>query len=391
MANVKIGVVGCGTIAEIYVNNFVKNIHNVDVAACSDIYADKAADFAQRYGIPKSCTYEEMLADPEIQIIFNLTVPAVHYDLNMKALAAGKHVYCEKPFGVNYEEVVKQVEFAKEKGLILTCAPDTFLGYGVQTARWIIDRGEIGDVVSFTANMMYNGTDLWHPTAEFYYSPGGGPMMDMGGYFMTALTYLLGPVKKVYCVNRIGKTERKIHGKMFPVQVPTTYACVVEMVSGAIGNVNMSFDVWHTDCPNIEIFGKEGSIQVPDPNGFGGKVFLIRGKEIEEVVEALPPETPTFEKMFAMMKQNRASYHEVTDSPFPKCERDNMRGVGMSDLCSALSTGRPWRVSGEQAQHIAEFLEGVFKSVEEDKPYYMTTTFTRTEPMPENVPLYAVD
>jgi predicted dehydrogenase len=391
MEKTKLGVVGCGTIAEVYVDNLVHRVSNVDVVACNDIDQKKAEVFAEKYGIPKACSYEEMLADPEIAVILNLTIPAVHYDLNMKALAAGKHVYCEKPFGVSFEEVEKQLDFAKEKGLILTCAPDTFLGYGVQTARKLMDEGAIGDPVSFTANMMYNGTDLWHPTAEFYYAPGGGPLWDMGGYFLTALTYLVGPIKKISAFSRIGKAERKIHGRMVKVEVPTTYTIIMEMASGAIGNVNMSFDVWHTDCPNIEIFGKDGAIQIPDPNGFGGKVFLIRGKEVEEKVEALDPATEPFGKLRVMAMSTREAYREVTDSPFPPVDRLNMRGVGVSDLCAALQLGRENRVSGEQAKHIAEALEGVEISVREGRPYEMTTSFTRTAPMPQNVELFTVD
>lgn len=390
MSKTKIGVLGCGTIADVYVGNLVERVDNVEVAACSDVRPEAAKALSEKYHIPRVRSFEEMLADPEIVLILNLTIPAVHYDLNMKALAAGKHVYCEKPFAVTFEEVQKSMSFAAEKGLLLTCAPDTFLGYGVQTARKLIDEGEIGAPVGFSANMMYNGPDLWHPTAEFYYAPGGGPMLDMGPYYLSALCYLLGPIKSIFCVSRKGREERLIHGKMIPVEIPTSYACVVEMASGAVGNVNMSFDVWHSDLPKIEIYGQSGALSVPDPNMFGGKVSLIRGGEVEEVVNGT--QGGPFDKLIAMMRGTAEAYHEVADSPFPQPdERLNMRGLGVSDACAALSEGRGVRVRGEMAMHIAEALEGVDISAREGRPYIMTTSFERTAPMPENVPLYAVD
>jgi len=390
MKKVKIGVVGCGTIADVYVDNLVNRVDNVDVAACCDVRPEAAQALSEKYHIPRVCSFDEMISDPEIVLILNLTIPSAHYDLNMKALAAGKHVYCEKPFAVTFGEVQKSMAFAQEKGLLLTCAPDTFLGYGVQTGRKLIDEGQIGAPVGFSANMMYNGTDLWHPTAEFYYAPGGGPMLDMGPYYLSALCYMLGPIKSIYCVSRKGREERRIHGRMVKVEVPTYYACVVEMASGAIGNVNMSFDVWHSDLPKIEIYGQTGAIQVPDPNMFGGKVFLIRGGEVEREVEGI--DGAPFEKLFAMVRGVAKAYHEVTDSPFPEPEgRLNMRGVGVSDACAALAEGRGVRVRGEMVMHIAEALEGVEISAREGRPYLMTTSFERTAPMPENVPLYAVE
>lgn len=281
----KIGIIGCGTISETYLKNLMVKFDNLQVVACADIVEEKAKQTSEKFNIPKFCNVEQLLADSEVDIVVNLTIPAVHHKVNMQALTAGKHVYCEKPLALSLEDANEAVAFAAEKGLILASAPDTFLGAGVQTCRKLIDDGAIGKPVGFTANMTSPGVDLWHPAPDFYYKKGGGPMWDMGPYYLTALISLLGPIKQISCLATVARQERKMFdGHMVEVEVPTHYAGIAEFCSGVVGNVNMSFDVWHSRLPLIEIFGTGGSIEVPDPNMFNGSVIYCDASRVQEAV-----------------------------------------------------------------------------------------------------------
>ncbi|HEX8833585.1 MAG TPA: Gfo/Idh/MocA family oxidoreductase, partial [Abditibacteriaceae bacterium] len=272
-ASTKIGIIGVGNISGAYFNtNKVFNFF--DIIACADIDVERAKSKAAEHDIAKGCSVAELLADPEIEAVINLTIPAAHGPVMIQALEAGKHVYNEKPLTVTREEAQQALAIAERKGLLIGCAPDTFLGGGHQTCRKIIDDGWIGTPVAVTAFMMGRGHEGWHPSPEFYYKAGGGPMFDMGPYYLTALVNLLGPVRRVTGSTRASFPQRKITsqplaGTMIDVDVDTHIAGVFDFHSGVIGTIVTSFDVYHADLPPIQIFGSLGTLSVPDPNGFG--------------------------------------------------------------------------------------------------------------------------
>jgi predicted dehydrogenase len=210
MNKVKVGIIGCGNISDIYFRNLMQTFQITEVAACADLIAERAAEKAKEFNVPKACSVEELLADPEIRIVVNLTIPAAHTEINLAALNAGKHVHCEKPLAITREDGKKVMDLAKEKGLLAGCAPDTFLGGGLQTCRKLVDDGWIGAPVAATAFMTCHGHESWHPSPEFYYQVGGGPMFDMGPYYLTALVSLLGPARRVTGSARISFPQRTI-------------------------------------------------------------------------------------------------------------------------------------------------------------------------------------
>jgi predicted dehydrogenase len=287
MGRVKVGIIGCGNISDIYLKNCTKVFDNLEVVACADLIMDRAKAKAEAYNIPKACTVEELLADPEIEIVINLTIPKAHAEVCLAALEAGKNVYVEKPLAISREDGKKIIETAKKKGLLVGGAPDTFLGGGIQTCKKIIDDGWIGEPIAATAFMVCHGHESWHPDPEFYYKLGGGPMFDMGPYYLTALVSLMGPIRRVTGSARITFPERLItsqpkYGTKITVDVPTHVAGIMDFESGAIGTILTSFDVWGSQLPRIEIYGSAGSMIVPDPNKTaGGLVFPIWLKPYE--------------------------------------------------------------------------------------------------------------
>lgn len=331
MKKMKVGIIGCGNISQAYFNA-VKTFRMLDIIACSDINMDAAKAKAEENKV-KALTVDELLADKEIQAVINLTIPAVHVEIGMKALNAGKHVHSEKPLGVDLAEARKLIALAEKKNLKVGCAPDTFLGGGSQTCRKIIDSGIIGRPVSGTISFMGRGPEGWHPNPAFFYLKGGGPMLDLGPYYMTTLVNLLGPVKKV-CAMTSKAFDKRLDthpnnfGKLHPVEIPTHYAGVLEMHSGAIITVTVSFDVkaGHGHNP-IEIYGTEGTLFVPDPNTFGGPVRLrtLKSTEAKEI-----PLTHGYET--------------------------NMRGIGLADIACAIEKKRAHRCSGELAYHVLEVM-----------------------------------
>ena len=289
MKPVKVGVIGCGNISAAYLKA-AKTFPVLDIVALSDMNAEAAAARSAEFGIPAR-SVEETLADPDIEIILNLTVPKAHVEVGLRALDAGKHVHSEKPLGVNVAEARKLLAAAKAKGLRLGSAPDTFLSGAQQRARQVVDEGLIGRPVGGTAFFMCPGHERWHPSPAFYYLPGGGPMLDMGPYYVTALVNLLGPVEKVVGVATRTRAERTItseplNGQRIPVEVATHVTGVLQFVSGAAVSVTMSFDVLSHKHVPIEIYGEAGSLIVPDPNHFDGKVQLSTVKNEWNVGEA---------------------------------------------------------------------------------------------------------
>jgi predicted dehydrogenase len=359
MGKIKAGIIGCGNISEIYFTNGKALFEGLEVAACADLDLARAKAKAEKHGVI-AYSVEELLADPQIQLVINLTIPKVHAKVNLQALHAGKHVYVEKPFAVTREEAQEVIQLAKEKGLLVGTAPDTFLGGGIQTCIKLIQDGEIGVPVAATAFMLCGGHESWHPDPEFYYQAGGGPMFDMGPYYLTALVALLGPIQRVTGSARITYPERKItsqpkNGQKIQVEVPTHVAGVLDFQSGAIGTIITSFDVpGGQSLPNIEIYGSKGTLSVPDPNGFGGIVKL---------------------------RNNGSS--EWKEIPLTHGFQGNCRGIGAADMAQAILQGRKHRASGALGYHVLEAMIGIHHASAEGKHYNMQSNCELPDPLPE--------
>lgn len=332
----------------------------LEIAACADMDRAAAEKKAAEFGVLRVLGVEELLADEAIDLVLNLTVPKAHAPVTLAALEAGKHVYLEKPLAVTREDGLAILRLAKKKKLQVGCAPDTFLGWGLQTARKAIDDGAIGKPVAFQAYMMCPGHEHWHPNPEFYYERGGGPMLDMGPYYLTALLNCLGSVKRVMGMASVAIEERTIssspkRGKKIKVETPDHVTGLIEFEQGAVGTIVTSFATRFAqyDGKNpITIFGTDGTLLVPDPNGFGGPVKL-RKKEDADFVE-LPA-------MFA---------HQYE------------RSVGLAEMALAIRDGRTARAGGEQAMAVLDLMLGFLDSSESGKAYEPVVEYVRPAPLP---------
>jgi predicted dehydrogenase len=363
---VRIGIIGCGNISAIYLTNS-KHFANIKVVAVADLDAERARTRAAEYGLPKACSVAELLADPQIEIVINLTIPQAHAEVALAALQAGKSVYNEKPLAVSREDGQRLVELARAKGLRVGGAPDTFLGAGIQTCRRLIDDGIIGTPVAATAFMLSPGHESWHPSPEFYYQVGGGPMFDMGPYYLTALVALLGPARRVTGSARVTRPTRTITsqpkaGQTIHVEVPTHIAGVIDFASGPVATLVTSFDVVASSPPPIEIYGTEGTLLVPDPNTFGGPVRLRRVGE-----------------------------REWRDVPLTHGYAGNSRGLGVADLAAALRSGRPHRASGELAFHVLDLMHAFHDASREGRHIDVTSDAARPAPLPLGLPEWQID
>jgi predicted dehydrogenase len=355
-----IGVVGCGNISDIYLQN-CKRFDLLKVMACSDLDPARAQAKFEAHGVPRVCSTEEMLADPDIDTILDLTPPQQHFELGMKALEAGKHLYSEKPLALRREDGRKLLETAQARDLRIGCAPDTFLGAGLQTCRKIIDAGEIGTPVAAVAFMLCRGHELWHPDPEFFYQPGGGPVFDMGPYYITALVSLLGPVGRVTAGAKTTFPERVVatgpkQGQKFAANVPTHFAGLLEFLGGAMCTLTMSYDVWHHQLPPIEIYCTDGSLGVPDPNTFDGPVRMRTGRGK------------------AWRKVNPTHGYE-----------ENSRGLGLADMARAIQSDRPHRAAAELAYHTLDVMEALHDSAREGRPVEVASRCEKPERMPQNL------
>ncbi|MBD1383604.1 Gfo/Idh/MocA family protein [Metabacillus arenae] len=359
MNHLNVGIIGCGNISPIYFEAG-KKFDVLNIVACADLNHEAAKQRAEEYNIPKACSVDELLSDPNIDLVINLTIPKAHADIHIRALEAGKHSYGEKPLAIDLKDAQKIQSIAKEKGLLVGAAPDTFLGAGIQTCRKLIDDGWIGEPVSANAFMMYHGPEIFHPNPDFLYQFGAGPMFDMGPYYLTALINLIGPVKKVSGFTRKTFEERIITGKQnygrtFPVETPTHVSGIMEFDKGAIGTIITSFDVWGTKLPNIEIHGSLGSIIVPDPNHFGGTVYV-----------------------------KRHNYSEFVEVPLTHGFDTNSRGLGVVDMANAIINGQEHRANAEMSYHVLEIMHGFYLSSESNTHYELNSTCKKPEPFPMN-------
>ena len=353
-----VGLIGCGNISGIYLKNSVELFsRQFKITACADARPEAADACAKKNGI-KVLSVDALLADPEIAIVLNLTTPQSHAEINLRALQAGKHVYCEKPFALDRKSAQEVLRAAEQSRLRIGCAPDTFLGGGHQQCRDLIDSGAVGKIVAGTAFMLCHGHESWHPAPGFYYRKGGGPLFDMGPYYLTALVNILGPVQSVCAMtNRSTDLRRGLgvnEGKTFPVEVDTNIAAVLHFASGAVVSLVTSFDIWkHSNYSEIELHGTDGSLHEPDPNCFSGDTRVFKAGQSKD-----------WEKC-----ESTYGYNE------------NSRGLGLADMAAAIEENRPHRVSGELAYHILDVMCAIGESSSSGKAVVMQSTCTRPEPL----------
>ncbi|MFC1431467.1 Gfo/Idh/MocA family protein [Streptacidiphilus sp. N1-3] len=355
----RVGVVGAGHISGAYLETFLR-LENLRVTAIADMDPARAAAAAEEVPGARALTPDELYAAEDVDLVLNLTIPAAHAEVAHAAISAGKHVYGEKPLAATAAEARALLEAADRAGVRVGCAPDTVLGTGVQTARTVLDSGEIGTPVSATAFMLSPGHEDWHPAPEFYYQRGGGPLLDMGPYYLTALVTLLGPVRRVVGMSATPRATRIIGsgpraGTEFPVEVATHVTGVLEHEGGALSTLIMSFDAWAGLVPrtHIEVHGTGGSLSLPDPNGFDGEVQLFRAeaKEWEPVPE-------------------RGGYPGAS------------RGFGVADLARALADGGPHRADGQLAYHVLDVMESLLAAAGSGESVTVASTCERPAAVP---------
>lgn len=358
MKPVKVAMIGVGCISGIYLENITRVFKDVELIGVCDLVRERAENAQKNYNVPKIYeTMHDAFADPEVEMVLNLTRPYEHFEVSKAALLAGKHVYSEKPLGASLEEGKELVRIAEEKGLMLGGAPDTFLGAGIQTCRRLIDDGFIGDVVGSAAFMICRGHETWHPDPDFYYQYGGGPMFDMGPYYLTAMINLMGGIESVMSASKKTFPERLITsqplaGTPIHVNVNTYIAGTVKYESGAIGTLFTTFDAYYPGQARFEIYGSEGTLFVPDPNTFGGPVRLFRPED-----------------------------GEVKEIPLMYDYAANSRALGLDDMAVALRTGRPARADYQQTFHVLDAITGFERSAESGCWVPMSTKYNRRPPM----------
>ena len=354
---VGLGIVGCGVISQAYLAA-LRSFPGIALRAVADRRPDAAAARAAEFGVP-AVSPAELFADRDIELVLNLTTPRAHVEVGLAALAAGKHVYSEKPLALSLGEARQLLLAARAKGRRLGCAPDTFLGGPQQTARALLDRGAIGEIVGGTAFLQLAGHERWHPDPGFSYArEGGGPVLDMGPYYVTALVHLLGPVARVMAMGRTVRAVRTVAtgpraGTRIPVACTTHVVGTLELVAGPLVQIALSFEVWGHRHPPLEIYGTKGSLAVPDPNGFAGTVELLEaGGEWRPV----PLE------------------HGFADG--------DLVGLGVADMARALRSGRPHRCDGALAFHVLEVLDALVRAAEGAGVVDITSRCARPAPLP---------
>ena len=359
-----VGIIGCGNISTAYFR-LIPLFNNLRVVACADINRQAAEAQAAKFGV-EAQDPDELLANPAVDVVVNLTIPEAHYGVSKKALEAGKHVYSEKPFVLSVAEGEDLRRIAEAKNLKVGSAPDTYLGGAHQFARHLIDSGRVGKIMSGTAHVVGPGMEMWHPNPDFYFQPGGGPVLDMGPYYVNNLVNLIGPVKRVVALANRAKEERTItngprNGQKIKVAVMTNVHAILEFVSGAQVSLMASWDVWASRHQNMELYGTDGAIFVPDPNFFGGLVE-VAGTDRE------PKEVPAWD-------------HPLTSKnyEFDWGVQANYRGVGLADMMAAVTEGREHRCSLDRSLHAIDVLTAILRSAEEGRAVDISTTCTQPE------------
>lgn len=357
-----IGVIGAGNISAAYFR-LAPLFRGIEMRACADINMDAARARAKEFKL-RAETVDELLKADDIDIVVNLTIPAVHYDVSKRVLDAGKHVYSEKPFVLSLQEGLDLRKRAEKKGLRIGSAPDTFLGGAHQLARSLVDEGKLGAITGGTCTVMSHGMEHWHPNPDFFFQPGAGPVLDIGPYYVTNLIQLVGPVRRVAALASIPAKERIISskpraGERIPVNTPTTIHGLLEFANGAVVTLNTSWDVWAHGHAPMELYGEKGTLYVPDPNFFGGDVAYTK--------ESKPVKTlPKWQHPFGVPNEKHSQGMMA-----------NYRTAGLADMALAIMEGRPHRCSMELALHAVEVMTSLLKSAETGKFVSMQTSCER--------------
>jgi predicted dehydrogenase len=361
-----VGIVGCGTVSKAYLSNLIASPH-VEVVACADQVLEAAQARAAECGVPSAVTTDELLADPRVELVVNLTVPNAHAEINLAALAAGKHVYTEKPLATTRELGHRVLEVAAARGLSVGGAPDTFLGAGIQTCLWLLDQGQVGEPLAASGFMLNRGPENWHPNPSFFYTPGGGPLLDVGPYYVTTLVCLLGPVRRVTGMARILYPVRTAErgpraGETFNVSTDTFVAALIEFASGAQATLVTSFGISGHDLPNMQLYCTEAILGVPDPNTFGGPV-RVRSND----------ETSVWREVGLQYRHTEGA--------------GNYRGLGVIEMAQALRNGEPPRASGELAYHVLDVLLSILESSATGRHMTVSSTCRRPRQLPQDAGL----
>src|SRR5665213_54825 len=365
-----VGIIGCGNISWAYLTLAAKFNH-IEVRAVADMNMAAAEERAKEFGV-KAQTVKDLLKNDDIQIVVNLTVPAVHYKVSKQILDAGKHVYSEKPLTLSYKDALALQKYAAKKKLRVASAPDTFLGASHQQARKAIDDGVIGKVVSGTCHFMGPGMEMWHPNPDFFFNPGGGPVLDMGPYYITNLVNLIGPVKRVSALAGTGRKTRTIsngprNGEVIKVKVPTTYHALLEFSNGASITLGLSWDVWAHKHQNMELYGQTGAMFVPDPNFFGGDVMLATQGNLPEAMKA-------WDHPFGV--KNWGMKNSQTDVIWA-----NYRCAGLADMADAIIKKRHARCDVSLVAHVVEVMTAIMEAGKSRKVLTLKSTCKRPAPL----------
>ncbi|MAI58647.1 MAG: oxidoreductase [Rhodobacteraceae bacterium] len=362
MSKLGIGVIGCGNISTTYLT-LVPLFKGIEVRAVADINPAAAQEKADEFNV-RAQSVDELIRADDIDIVVNLTIPSAHFSTTRKILQAGKHAYSEKPLVLSVEEGQELSALADKNDLRVGSAPDTFLGGAHQQARALIDKGALGDIVSGTAHVMSHGMEHWHPNPDFFFLPGAGPMLDIGPYYVTNLIQLIGPVKQVAALTSAASACRMITseprvGETIPVKTPTNIHALLEFEQGATVTLSTSWDVWAHRHENMELYGTNGSIYIPDPNFFGGDVELIDK-------DGTVLEKPSYEHPFSVPNMDQSDGKIA-----------NYRTAGLADMAQAIAQNRAIRCSMEMAVHAVDVMTSVLKSGEQKEFVTVNTTCER--------------
>jgi predicted dehydrogenase len=352
---VRVGVVGCGVISRHYAAN-AKAFESFELVACADVDAAQARSLADEHGL-EVASVEGLIRDPSIDVVLNLTPPAVHAAVLGQALAAGKHVYTEKPLATDVADGLPLIAEAEQRGLRIGCAPDIFLGGPYQAARALIDAGAIGEPLSVSSAFLGGAQERWHPNPDIFFADGAGPLLDLGPYYIGAIVALLGPIQRVAGFASTKVVERTIEigprtGEVFRASTPTHTSAAMQLVSGVTANLVASFEAGGQYICELEIHGTEGVLALPDPNAFKGPV------------------------------RRRSEQGEWEDVPFTSRGAADARGIGLQDMVDSIAANRPHRASGRLGLHVVEVARGILQSAAESRFVDIETRLEQPAPLP---------
>jgi predicted dehydrogenase len=364
---VAVGILGCGHVSDQYLRG-CSMFDGLQLEACADLDVERARQKADRYSIPKAYSPSELLADSDVELVVNLTPPLEHARTTLEAIRSGKHVWCEKPLAATLDDARQVLTAARDGALRVGCAPDTFLGPGLQAAIRLMESGWIGEPVAAVAFVSEHGYEHFHPAVDPFYGPGGGPALDLGPYYVTTLVAMLGPVKRVGAVARASVPVRTIptgprRGDRIPVHVPTHVAGVLEFEAGVPANVLMSWDIWSTHLPYIEVYGSDGSVSLPNPDLYDG-LPRVRTAGPEELDQPPPP-------------PGSLPWNTMPPAYGSRVER----GIGVADMAHAIRSGRPHRAGAELAYHVLEVLSALLVSSREGRHVEIESRCERPVPV----------